>query len=197
MDEAQKDKFAGLRLTVTVLVFSLLTSLPGELFPMFTLVTMSPGILNYLWSRRMGLFWELPFRLLWPSISSTGGTSTLYWTRSDFHVTFTFFSVFPLSTMSSLHALILRGIRMCILSQDFGGYKFTCVVFSSRWAPTVFTEPLCVFRAGQEVVFQCLGESLLDNAFMGYNACIFAYGQTGLFLWFLALRWSVFLLVFS
>ncbi|XP_020778849.2 kinesin-like protein KIF13B isoform X2 [Boleophthalmus pectinirostris] len=33
--------------------------------------------------------------------------------------------------------------------------------------------------AGQEVVFQCLGESLLNNAFMGYNACIFAYGQTG------------------
>ncbi|XP_061610629.1 kinesin-like protein KIF13B isoform X2 [Phyllopteryx taeniolatus] len=33
--------------------------------------------------------------------------------------------------------------------------------------------------AGQEVVFQSLGESLLDNAFMGYNACIFAYGQTG------------------
>uniref|UniRef100_A0A671XFS9 Kinesin family member 13B n=1 Tax=Sparus aurata TaxID=8175 RepID=A0A671XFS9_SPAAU len=33
--------------------------------------------------------------------------------------------------------------------------------------------------AGQDVVFQCLGKSLLDNAFMGYNACIFAYGQTG------------------
>ncbi|XP_068433818.1 kinesin-like protein KIF13B isoform X2 [Clinocottus analis] len=33
--------------------------------------------------------------------------------------------------------------------------------------------------AGQDVVFQSLGESLLDNAFMGYNACIFAYGQTG------------------
>uniref|UniRef100_A0A8B9LH68 Kinesin family member 13B n=1 Tax=Astyanax mexicanus TaxID=7994 RepID=A0A8B9LH68_ASTMX len=33
--------------------------------------------------------------------------------------------------------------------------------------------------AGQEVVFQCLGENLLDNAFQGYNACIFAYGQTG------------------
>lgn len=32
---------------------------------------------------------------------------------------------------------------------------------------------------GQEVVFQCLGESLLHNAFLGYNACIFAYGQTG------------------
>uniref|UniRef100_A0A8C1J1P5 Kinesin family member 13Bb n=1 Tax=Cyprinus carpio TaxID=7962 RepID=A0A8C1J1P5_CYPCA len=33
--------------------------------------------------------------------------------------------------------------------------------------------------AGQDVVFQCLGESLLDSAFQGYNACIFAYGQTG------------------
>uniref|UniRef100_A0AAQ4RN16 Kinesin family member 13Bb n=1 Tax=Gasterosteus aculeatus aculeatus TaxID=481459 RepID=A0AAQ4RN16_GASAC len=33
--------------------------------------------------------------------------------------------------------------------------------------------------AGQDVVFQCLGESLLDNAFLGYNACIVAYGQTG------------------
>ncbi|XP_062311305.1 kinesin-like protein KIF13B, partial [Osmerus eperlanus] len=33
--------------------------------------------------------------------------------------------------------------------------------------------------AGQDVVFQCLGESLLHNAFEGYNACIFAYGQTG------------------
>lgn len=37
---------------------------------------------------------------------------------------------------------------------------------------------VCV-SAGQEVVFQCLGESLLRNAFQGYNACIFAYGQTG------------------
>uniref|UniRef100_H3AG65 Kinesin family member 13B n=1 Tax=Latimeria chalumnae TaxID=7897 RepID=H3AG65_LATCH len=33
--------------------------------------------------------------------------------------------------------------------------------------------------AGQDVVFQCLGEDILQNAFEGYNACIFAYGQTG------------------
>ncbi|XP_044146817.1 kinesin-like protein KIF13B isoform X2 [Bufo gargarizans] len=33
--------------------------------------------------------------------------------------------------------------------------------------------------AGQDVVFQCLGENILQNAFEGYNACIFAYGQTG------------------
>ena len=34
--------------------------------------------------------------------------------------------------------------------------------------------------AGQEQVFQCLGHDILDNAFQGYNACIFAYGQTGI-----------------
>ena len=33
--------------------------------------------------------------------------------------------------------------------------------------------------ASQENVFQCLGRDILDNAFQGYNACIFAYGQTG------------------
>ncbi|KAL2258028.1 hypothetical protein VTK26DRAFT_8805 [Humicola hyalothermophila] len=33
--------------------------------------------------------------------------------------------------------------------------------------------------AGQENLFQDLGKPLLDNAFQGYNNCIFAYGQTG------------------
>ena len=33
--------------------------------------------------------------------------------------------------------------------------------------------------AGQDAVFQDLGTPLLDNAFQGYNNCIFAYGQTG------------------
>lgn len=38
----------------------------------------------------------------------------------------------------------------------------------------------CVFYfLGQDVVFKCLGENILQNAFEGYNACIFAYGQTG------------------
>ena len=31
----------------------------------------------------------------------------------------------------------------------------------------------------QEKVFRCLGTDVLTNAFNGYNACIFAYGQTG------------------
>lgn len=33
--------------------------------------------------------------------------------------------------------------------------------------------------AGQEHLFADLGRPLLDNAFQGYNNCIFAYGQTG------------------
>jgi len=33
--------------------------------------------------------------------------------------------------------------------------------------------------AGQDSLFQDLGAPLLDNAFEGYNNCIFAYGQTG------------------
>ncbi|XP_030261623.1 kinesin-like protein KIF13B isoform X4 [Sparus aurata] len=57
-----------------------------------------------------------------------------------------------------------------------------------RSQPKVFAYDYCFWSmdesqqdkfAGQDVVFQCLGKSLLDNAFMGYNACIFAYGQTG------------------
>ncbi|XP_051510271.1 kinesin-like protein KIF13B isoform X2 [Myxocyprinus asiaticus] len=58
----------------------------------------------------------------------------------------------------------------------------------SRGKPKVFAYDYCFWSmdetevakfAGQDVVFQCLGESLLDSAFQGYNACIFAYGQTG------------------
>lgn len=33
--------------------------------------------------------------------------------------------------------------------------------------------------ANQDHLFEDLGTPLLDNAFQGYNNCIFAYGQTG------------------
>ena len=33
--------------------------------------------------------------------------------------------------------------------------------------------------AGQEDVYNCLGEEFLDHNFEGYHTCIFAYGQTG------------------
>lgn len=37
----------------------------------------------------------------------------------------------------------------------------------------------------QEDIFEKVGSSVLDNAFGGYNACIFAYGQTGMFIIFI------------
>ena len=37
---------------------------------------------------------------------------------------------------------------------------------------------VCAFL-GQEKVYKYLGSDVLENAFEGYNACIFAYGQTG------------------
>lgn len=40
--------------------------------------------------------------------------------------------------------------------------------------------------ASQDIVFDALGRDILDNAFQGYNACIFAYGQTGTY-WMKAL----------
>lgn len=59
--------------------------------------------------------------------------------------------------------------------------------FSSRKQPKTFAFDHCFFSldpakenfASQDVVFDCLGRDILDNAFQGYNACIFAYGQTG------------------
>ncbi|XP_058406400.1 kinesin-like protein KIF13B isoform X3 [Diceros bicornis minor] len=58
----------------------------------------------------------------------------------------------------------------------------------ARSQPKVFAYDHCFWSmdesvkekyAGQDDVFECLGENILQNAFDGYNACIFAYGQTG------------------
>jgi kinesin family protein 13 len=38
--------------------------------------------------------------------------------------------------------------------------------------------------ATQEIVFDTVGRDILDNAFQGYNACMFAYGQTGKLIYF-------------
>uniref|UniRef100_A0AAQ5ZNA8 Kinesin family member 13Ba n=1 Tax=Amphiprion ocellaris TaxID=80972 RepID=A0AAQ5ZNA8_AMPOC len=77
-------------------------------------------------------------------------------------------------TLNSQHtASLITPVRLMLLLSLF---------------PQVFAYDYCFWSmdetekekfAGQEVVFQCLGESLLRNAFQGYNACIFAYGQTG------------------
>jgi len=46
--------------------------------------------------------------------------------------------------------------------------------------------------AGQDNLFQDLGGPLLDNAFEGYNNCIFAYGQTGSGKSYSMVRWKLF-----
>uniref|UniRef100_A0A8C7HTJ2 Kinesin family member 13B n=1 Tax=Oncorhynchus kisutch TaxID=8019 RepID=A0A8C7HTJ2_ONCKI len=91
----------------------------------------------------------------------------------------------------------LRGGKHCVSwSQSAAWREALCFLVPERCVEgsTVFPGPraLCggkhcvswsqraAWREKQApVVFQCLGESLLDNAFLGYNACIFAYGQTG------------------
>ncbi|KAH8149583.1 uncharacterized protein LAJ45_06212 [Morchella importuna] len=61
-------------------------------------------------------------------------------------------------------------------SKDHGGPK-TFNFDRSYWSFSK-DDPDCPY-AGQENLFDDLGRPLLDNAFGGYNNCIFAYGQTG------------------
>jgi len=39
---------------------------------------------------------------------------------------------------------------------------------------------LFFFKIGQATIFEKVGVQVIKHAFEGYNACIFAYGQTGL-----------------
>lgn len=60
-----------------------------------------------------------------------------------------------------------------------------CFIF--RKQPKTFAFDHCFFSidpaaehfASQQQVFDSVGRDILQNAFQGYNACIFAYGQTG------------------
>uniref|UniRef100_A0A8K9Y5Y4 Kinesin-like protein n=1 Tax=Oncorhynchus mykiss TaxID=8022 RepID=A0A8K9Y5Y4_ONCMY len=79
-------------------------------------------------------------------------------------------------------------VSKCIINCLMVSPVFMCSSTGCHFPPQVFAYDHCFWSmdesdtdkfAGQDVVFQCLGESLLDNAFLGYNACIFAYGQTG------------------
>jgi len=42
-----------------------------------------------------------------------------------------------------------------------------------------FMVPTSAKYADQNVVYEALGKQVLDNAWEGYNCCLFAYGQTG------------------
>ena len=52
----------------------------------------------------------------------------------------------------------------------------SCSLTTALWIIFVL---FCLYLIGQEKVYNCLGADVLLNAFEGYNACIFAYGQTG------------------
>ena len=43
----------------------------------------------------------------------------------------------------------------------------------------IFNYIVMTFTLDQDTVFKHLGNDILERAFEGYNACIFAYGQTG------------------
>ena len=42
-----------------------------------------------------------------------------------------------------------------------------------------YVEPQTERYYDQQKVFNCMGKEILDNAWEGYNCCLFAYGQTG------------------
>lgn len=62
---------------------------------------------------------------------------------------------------------------------------FLCLIFRKQQKTFAFDH--CFYSvdqddpnfASQEKVFNSMGRDILENAFEGYNACIFAYGQTG------------------
>lgn len=66
-------------------------------------------------------------------------------------------------------------------------FHFFCFILFYRKQPKTFAFDHCFYStdinannfATQENVFDTIGRDILDNAFQGYNACIFAYGQTG------------------
>lgn len=66
-------------------------------------------------------------------------------------------------------------------------FKDFTFIFFHRKQPKTFAFDHCFFStdpcapnfASQNIVFDSVGRDILENAFQGYNACIFAYGQTG------------------
>ena len=56
-------------------------------------------------------------------------------------------------------------------------YAGMSLVFSLLSLLILLSSTHCI---DQEQVFQALGMDILHNSFEGYNACIFAYGQTGM-----------------
>lgn len=90
--------------------------------------------------------------------------------------------------VGGLEGFLLRGKEMRNVEMPLflSCELFLLVQYGDQGEKMIFWEHVVVFMVscicfvGQEVVFKCLGEGILENAFQGYNACIFAYGQTGI-----------------
>lgn len=75
-----------------------------------------------------------------------------------------------------------------ILNINFKLSYLLFLFFFYRKQPKTFAFDHCFYStdlnashfASQEKVFNAVGRDILENAFEGYNACIFAYGQTGM-----------------
>jgi hypothetical protein len=75
--------------------------------------------------------------------------------------------------LGSKPCIKMQGEETQITSPDGKVFKFTYDY--SYWS---HDESASLF-ASQEIVFNNLGRSVLDNAWQGYNTSLFAYGQTG------------------
>ena len=83
--------------------------------------------------------------------------------------------------VSNLHSLHRPGVTpLQTFTFDFSFWSVHAgdPHFASLKRPPC-SRPADVSRAGQEHVFDAMGTGVLQNSFEGYNACIFAYGQTG------------------
>ncbi len=80
------------------------------------------------------------------------------------------------SYLGSLSAWLCVYVRVCVRFFFLVLVWFVFFLLPNNNPPP---SPLLPHQ-GQELVYGALGTSVVDNSFAGYNACIFAYGQTGL-----------------
>lgn len=78
--------------------------------------------------------------------------------------------------------------RLLLIIKTNHYYFFRFSFIPDRKQPKTFAFDHCFYStdkdapnfASQEIVFDSVGRDILENSFQGYNACIFAYGQTGM-----------------
>ncbi|PFH37453.1 putative Chromosome-associated kinesin KLP1 [Besnoitia besnoiti] len=89
-------------------------------------------------------------------------------------------------TMNARLCIDMNGKSTTITNLDDEKQSRTFAFDYSYWSHDGFvndengySKPVSAKYADQEKVFNDIGKDVLNNAFEGYNACLFAYGQTG------------------